>query len=651
MCRIILLISVIFCHCVGTVAATKQHDIKIEEHHTEAGLYDSFKFFEDPTGAFDINTIASDSFQYYFNKAGDDIKWNEHSFYWGRITIHWNTKKSFVLYSPLLLKWFELYYPNGDGTFESSASGVHEKFSEKEYKTNVHLFTIPHQSQGSVVTYYVKIKVYRQLGDVMVKRQDEFINNSIHIYLFHGLLFGVILVAAFYNFILFIKLKEYAYLYYSLYVVSFAFFGAMIWYYQLNFLWWLKLSNTAIIDLYNIPYTLITIFFLLYAKSFFFVKNKNSTLDTYFSYLIALRIICYFLGKFVFDDLRSPWVDSLLITPVFYIAFITYRKRFQPAKNFLIAFTALYVGMTFHSMYNGKKLNTNILEEKTIFLLCGCTGMFLFSLSLGDRLQLVGEEKDKAKSDLINQMKKNENYKDQINQELEHKVSERTRELEERNKQLDTFVYRASHDIKGPLRSMLGLAQLGLLESTEEVSKGYFEHIYKSSKRLDATLADLLNVVKTNHSEIERSRIDFSSIFSEITSSFEYNPNYKRIHFEFCVPKIIYFESDKRLLYSVMQNLIENGINYSDKEKKSSFIKINIQPSDNGVAIVYEDNGIGIAAEHQDKIFDMFFKIDANSSGTGLGMYIVKTTIDRLGGHIRLESEEGQGTKFTIVFS
>ena len=615
--------------------------------HTNLNLH--LRLYVDSSGTLGINQISSSKFQTKFVLDVNDINQKDTLVYWAKFTVKWNASTSFMLLAADLYKWIELYIPNEQGGYDSTASGIEKKFFEKDYKTTEHLFALEHKPKSSYVTYFLKLKMYNGYRPILIVKHNLFINGWIYRFFFHGILFGVILVAAFYNFILFVKLREYAYLYYSLYVICFAFFGSMIWYYQFNFLWWMHLTNIDIMDMYNIPYTLITIFFLLYAKSFFYIKNCNSRLDQYFLYLIAIRVVCYIIGKFLFEEFRSAWIDSIIITPVFYIAFVTYKKRFQPAKNFLIAFSVLYVGMFIHSILNNVTMNNEYLDQKTIFLLCGCGGMFLFSLSLGDRLQLLGEEKDRVKNDLIQQLKKNDNYKDILNHDLEQKVSERTKEIEERNKQLDTFVYRASHDIKGPLKSMIGLAQLGLLDTEEEATKGYFEHILKSSKRLDATLADLLNVVKMNHTTIEKTRIDFNFMLHEILSSFEHNPNYKRIKFDFQVAKILYYETDKRLIYSVLQNLIENGINYSDNEKSHPFITIQIQPFQQGLKINYEDNGLGIDEKYQDKIFEMFFKINANSTGTGLGMYIVKTTIERLGGTISMHSNEGVGTAFTIL--
>lgn len=624
--------------------------LEVNDKLVGVSLSSHLLIFTDSSGHLNINQVSDPSFQKRFNTGISSIKINDTLVYWAKFTIKWNSSKNYLLYTADVYKWIELYIPQNNGGYLSSASGIEKNFFEKEYSMSLHTFSLSNHLNGKNTTYFIRMKMYDGYRAINIQQHESFMNSWMHRYFLHGILFGIILVAAFYNFILFIKLKEYAYLYYSLYVICFGFFGSMIWYYQFSFVWWAHLNYEDILDMFNIPYTLITIFFLLYAKSFFYIKNRNSRLDQYFLILIALRVVCFFIGKFWFEEFRSAWVDSLIIAPVFYIAFVSYRKRFQPAKNFLIAFSVLYLGMFIHSISNGF-IFEGFLDPKTLFLLCGCAGMFLFSLSLGDRMQLLGEEKDRVKNDLINQLKKNDGYKDQINQNLEQKVSERTKELEERNDQLDTFVYRASHDIKGPLKSMLGLAQLGLLETQDDMSKGYFEHILKSSKRLDDTLADLLNVVKMNHAEIEKNAIDFDFLLSEILSSFKHNPNYSRIKFDFNISNSLNFKSDKRQIYSIMQNLIENGINYCDWGKENSFITIHIQPFQQGIKINYEDNGLGIAEEYQDKIFEMFFKINANSTGTGLGMYIVKTTVERLGGNIAIQSKDGMGTQFSIVFN
>ncbi|HEX8546684.1 MAG TPA: sensor histidine kinase [Cytophagaceae bacterium] len=601
--------------------------------------------------ALTIQEVSNPTRDSLFKAVDNPDRNSEYFTYWVKFTLKWQTKNTFILSTPLPCKRIDLYTPNNKGGFDRVTSGVQIPFWNKNLKTNRHSFPLFHTELGHLSTYYVKVVAYNFIVPLLITRNDHFINARIGDYFFQGIMLGIVFVAAFYNMILFWKLRESAYLFYSLYVVFFGLFGLLIWHYQFNFLWWIDINHTLINLTYNVVYCLTTIFFLLYAKNFFFYRNKGSLLDRAFKYLIYLRVTCFFLGIFVIPSLREAWIDTVILFPVFIIGYYSHKKRFLPSKNFIFAFSALFIGMFVHS-------SSEVLREiigpdfKTnhIFFICGSTGMFLFSLSLGERMQLLLEEKDRTKTQLIIQLEHNEILKNDQNQELERKVKERTVEIEERNKQLDTFVYRASHDIKGPLRSIIGLSRLGEMEAPDEKIKNYFTHILSSSGKLDATLTDLLNVVKMNHAEIKKQDIDFKHIVNEILYSFQYHPNFRKIKFNIDIQEDITFQSDYRLLFSLLQNLIENSINYRDQEKAYPFVKILVRQNNGSVIILLEDNGIGISDEHKEKIFEMFFKIDARSSGTGLGMYLVKQTLERLGGAITMESQRNVGTKFKVTF-
>jgi signal transduction histidine kinase len=97
-----------------------------------------------------------------------------------------------------------------------------------------------------------------------------------------------------------------------------------------------------------------------------------------------------------------------------------------------------------------------------------------------------------------------------------------------------------------------------------------------------------------------------------------------------------------------LTNILSNSIKYSDRRKANRFIKVNATVSENNCAIAIEDNGLGIEEQYLDKIFDMYFRAHTSLKGTGLGLYIVKDTIERLGGSIKVESVPGKGTTFFI---
>ncbi|HSZ72774.1 MAG TPA: HAMP domain-containing sensor histidine kinase, partial [Cytophagaceae bacterium] len=110
------------------------------------------------------------------------------------------------------------------------------------------------------------------------------------------------------------------------------------------------------------------------------------------------------------------------------------------------------------------------------------------------------------------------------------------------------------------------------------------------------------------------------------------------------------FYSDKKLMHSIIQNLIENPIKYLDTKKSINTLDIRISVTKKLTELIFTDNGLGISKEHQKHIFDMFFKAHENANGTGLGLYIVKTTVEKLKGVIQLDSEPGKGSTFIVRF-
>lgn len=222
--------------------------------------------------------------------------------------------------------------------------------------------------------------------------------------------------------------------------------------------------------------------------------------------------------------------------------------------------------------------------------------------------------------------------------------------VQEKNKQLDTFVYRASHDIKGPLKSVIGLTNVGLMAIKDPEALNYFDHISKSTKKLLKTLDNLLLLTKAERTEIKLSDVNIASLMEQALSSFENSDGYKGMEFNLKIEKGMTLMSDETVLYSVFQNLIENGIKYHDPKKGQPYMDILAKREGNKAIIKFVDNGLGIDKKHHTKIFDMFYKINDGSSGTGLGLHIVKQLVEHLGGNIKLESEMGAGSTFILSF-
>jgi PAS domain S-box-containing protein len=216
------------------------------------------------------------------------------------------------------------------------------------------------------------------------------------------------------------------------------------------------------------------------------------------------------------------------------------------------------------------------------------------------------------------------------------------------NKDLETFIYKASHDLRGPLASIIGLVNVSFTEITDKNSLKYLEMISQSTARLDKILIGLVQSMNIRDAKVISEPIHFHSLISETLQRLGHCEGYSDISVSYEVNLQSSFVSSRFILESVFQNIIENAIRYRNRRAVPSFLKIGVTESASGIQVVFEDNGIGIEADLHDRIFEMYFRGTAESSGSGLGLYLVKASIHKLGGSIRIESELRIGSRFIL---
>mgnify|MGYP000029446608 CR=1 FL=1 len=216
-----------------------------------------------------------------------------------------------------------------------------------------------------------------------------------------------------------------------------------------------------------------------------------------------------------------------------------------------------------------------------------------------------------------------------------------------KNKEMDMFVYKASHDLKGPLLTIKGLANIASISSKDPETLKYLDMISQTSEKLTNTLVTLLKLAVSDNILKEKSvfnvNLAIESVLKQINARVQDIPTDINIDIEpeltICTNEIIFC--------TIIQNLIENSIKYR-KNQVGDYIKIVAKKIDNQLFMVVEDNGIGIATEMHDKIFDIFFRANTNKEGSGLGLYIVQSHIEKLLGSISFQSTLGLGTSFSI---
>ncbi|MDX1628916.1 MAG: ATP-binding protein, partial [Fulvivirga sp.] len=230
-----------------------------------------------------------------------------------------------------------------------------------------------------------------------------------------------------------------------------------------------------------------------------------------------------------------------------------------------------------------------------------------------------------------------------------HGIQKMNEKLRKVNSELDSFVYSASHDLRSPLTSLLGL--IDLTKKDKANAEIYLEKMRSSVKKLDAFISDIIDFSSNDRKEIESKEIDFEKITEQVVNELEYLNRDGKIEVTKKINTGSGFISDSRRIAIVLRNLVSNALKYKDPKKENPYVSIDIStsPAPHRVKIVVEDNGVGIEKSDQQDVFKMFYRANEYSSGSGIGLYIVKETVEKLNGTLELQSTPGEGTKFTIT--
>jgi K+-sensing histidine kinase KdpD len=227
---------------------------------------------------------------------------------------------------------------------------------------------------------------------------------------------------------------------------------------------------------------------------------------------------------------------------------------------------------------------------------------------------------------------------------LERKKTEQ--KLHKANKELNTFVYRASHDIRGPICTMMGLVVLAQKDEAETFRKSYLKLIETSLAKLDETLINLLDVVKIKERTVKIELLNLQEIIDELISVIPEKQSSAKVIYKIKIDPLMFIYTDKYLINLVLYNIIDNAITYK-KDSHPCIIKINSFIKDSNFYLRIIDNGEGMSDITKEYIYDMFYRGNIKSKGSGLGLYIVKNIIDIFEGEISVKSNK-MGSTFTI---
>jgi signal transduction histidine kinase len=231
--------------------------------------------------------------------------------------------------------------------------------------------------------------------------------------------------------------------------------------------------------------------------------------------------------------------------------------------------------------------------------------------------------------------------------QLEVKVKSRTRDLERALGDMESFAYTVSHDLRSPLRTMQGFAEV-LVEdhgpNLDPAAKAHLERICGGAVRMNRLIDDLLAFAQVSGAQIELQPTDLKPAVTAVVENAPHlKPPTAEIVYDDCTHRVL---AHGTLLHQALQNLIENGVKFVQPGVRPQ-IRIWSELSDGMVRVWVADNGIGISSEHQKRLFRVFERLGATSySGTGIGLAIVDRAISKMQGRVGVESEVGKGSRF-----
>lgn len=227
-------------------------------------------------------------------------------------------------------------------------------------------------------------------------------------------------------------------------------------------------------------------------------------------------------------------------------------------------------------------------------------------------------------------------------------LKKQNEELTKINSELDRFVYSASHDLRAPLMSVKGLVNMIKLDPEKSNMPNYLELIERSVNKLDHFISNIIHYSRNSRMDLMPMQIDFNSLLQETIDSLKFMEGAEEVRSIRNIHADAPFYSDNSRLQIIFSNIISNAVRYRDPSKADRFLKIDIEVDEAVAVIAFSDNGVGIAEEYTENIFKMFFRANADSKGSGLGLYIVKSAVEKLGGNIAVQSRLGEGTTFTV---
>ncbi|MEJ5995138.1 7TM diverse intracellular signaling domain-containing protein [Pedobacter sp. Du54] len=472
---------------------------------------DEIVCFEDSTNELTFETVRSEAFQNKFIPNIDFYpkNYNRSSAYWYRVKVVYNQN----LKSGALIEFFdqitdhiEAYLPDGKGGYIKSAAGADLNFVNRLYQHKNFEFTINDTKVGEQY-YYFRVKSKDLVNVIIVYRSiDRFIGYALSEYLTFGFFYGMIVIFSFHNLLMYIAVKRRQYLFYILYILSVGFYEMSTDGIAFQYLW----PNHPVWNeyAYGIALFFLGSFGLIFTKELLHVKLKAPNLDKAINVLLVVRLIFFLVCLFYNNDwFKYKFLEFIPLSLCFFTGiYIWWKKQYGPARFFVLGYFCLYIGFIIkivHILGWSRMMIGNVLGYYSLsfgFLL----EMLFLSFAIGDQVRLLKKKKENARKQIIRQMQVNAELKDKVNRELETKVAERTKEVQQKSEELQ----QKNITIEDQNEELLSINAL-LEQQAEEIS------------RMNILLEKDNITLKTNIEKVTNARINATDLdFEEFSQKY-----------------------------------------------------------------------------------------------------------------------------------
>lgn len=525
--------------------------------------------------------------------------------------------------------------------------------------------------------YFIEANdLYNILFPIYIRTNTENVKISIIKNYFNGFYWGVIAVMGMVSLFFFIRSKEGAFIYYSLFLFGTIILNLCLEGYLFAYIW----PNHPEINIHKVAiYALSAITTPLFVYHFLDIKTYYPGTKYVFLFITSIFIL---IGCISFIGYPAQGMYLLQSTAFIQITvYIIYgisiwKKGNQNALYFILAWSLYLCSIMFAVLSSlniipGTSFVNNYVQIGTLiqgaifsFIMAGKYQEYKLTHIqsqekiidvLKERELLLTNQNDTLETTVFNrtqELNRTNNELNNLNAKLNELVSQKTWELQKSleeivstNNQLRQFNYITSHNLRGPVSSLKGLIQLYLLEENPTEKQIYIEKTTQVINRMDEILVDLNKILSYRNTNSIKELIDFETLISNNLRQLDI----RRIHVNLYIDPSLEIHGIKSFYESIFYNLLTNAQKYAHHNRK---LKIDIQIArltEDRFSLTVSDNGIGMdESKTGDKLFGFYKRFHTHVEGKGLGLFITKNQIEMLGGTIRAESELNVGTTFII---